>query len=110
VSTAAVHVQARGQKDAVLHRHRAMGERGNEQLIPACERRCAGHKRQFSKKEKSVLHGSGELVSPCWLQTQLTGEMGPQVSTLPLPAARKMQKKTQSVRKKKKTKPKKNTG
>lgn len=65
VGAAAVHVQARGQQDPILDRHRAMGERGNEQLIPACKHRSAGHVRQSG--QKSVPHGAAELVSPCWL-------------------------------------------
>lgn len=35
VGAAAVDVEARGQEDPVLHCHRAVGERGDEQLIPA---------------------------------------------------------------------------
>lgn len=62
VGTAAVHMQPRGQQDPILDRHRTMGERGNQQLIPACKHRGAGHVRQSG--QKSVPHGAAELVSP----------------------------------------------
>lgn len=39
VSAAPVHVEARGQQDAILDGNRAVGEGGNEQFIPPCGHR-----------------------------------------------------------------------
>lgn len=54
-----MHMQACGQQDAILHRHRAMGEGCDEQLVPACERegcgvkRAAGSQASFPYKARS---------------------------------------------------------
>lgn len=42
VSAAPVDVQAGGQQDAVLHGDGAMGERRDQELVPACRRVARG--------------------------------------------------------------------